>query len=413
MIRGVDGIAVAAAASLLVSSVAWAAPEPTVPEVGATEAGPEEPPVEAPAVEETPTEEGGSDDGATPEAPPDSEGEPGPTDVADAMLAKRVSDAAEHYDKGAALLSERRYPEAAAEFERSHAAIGFGDTLFKIVAAYDAANEPIRALEKAREYLALPTCDGDGREGAGNYPCGEPKQRDDVGRRADRLRRLVGELKLKLDDDVVVREVKVADAVVPLSDFPLLVSPGSFVVWLTGAKKGQRRSIPVEVDAGETYTIFVPSFETSAPPDGGTTDNGIGDAVEDPRFDPVRRRRVLRGVFWGGVGATALSGVALGVLAGLWSSNTRRFNELHCSGECPMDIYDALPEDPATPEGVKYPLSFEQAANRFEVARNAMIGVTAGLGVVTVVLGIFAYSKKPTRTNARLQVRAGGLAVRW
>ena len=57
-------------------------------------------------------------------------------------------------------------------------------------------------------------------------------------KKSNRLRQLVGELKLQLDEDVVLRGVKVADKMVPLDDFPLLVLPGSFIVELSGPKDG-------------------------------------------------------------------------------------------------------------------------------------------------------------------------------
>lgn len=330
----------------------------------------------------------------------------------DAVWNARVQAAIKHYGEGKALMSEGSYLQAAAAFERSHASIEYGATLNKISAAYDAGNDPLRALAKAREYLALPGCEGD-RESTANYPCGEPPLRREARERADRLRRLVGELKLQLAKDVVLREVKVGDRVVPLRDFPVLVLPGSYVVVLVGAKAGQVRSHDVVVDGGETFNVYVAPFP-EPPKDPGVdvdrADGGRTGVIERPG-DGRRRKRILKGVFWGGVGLTAASGVAVGVLAGLTLQAKRKFDELLCAGLTADECAATMPVDPAS--GTFFPKSHLQRLERLRPATNAMVGVTAGIGVITVVVGIFAFSKRPAGTNARLQVRRNALAVRF
>ena len=397
------GIAMAAALSLAVSSTAVAAPTSPEPEIVVPTLPLPEPVVRQPA----------GDEGLPPHEPAaesvasdvDTGGDPS----ADEMFKERVRDAAQHYSQGRSLASEGRYVEAAAEFERSHDAFEFGDTLYRIVEAYDAASEPLPALRKAREYLALESCEG-GRESPGNYPCGEPGQRDDVRQRAERLRRLVAELKLQLADGVVLRKVKVADRVVPLADFPVLAAPGSFVVALTGPNKGQLRSYDVTVEAGDTFNLFVPPFVTPVIDDGGP-DIESGPIVSP--HDQARRQRNLRRAFWGGVGLTGASGVVLGVLAGLSRFNQNAHDDGKCSVECTAEMYDNLPEDPALTEGMRYPQSFRNKSTRFASGTNAMVGVTAGLGLVTIVLGVFSFTNKRSGVNARVQVRAGGLSLRW
>ncbi len=400
-----EGIALAAALSLPVSSIAAAAPAAGAPVAPTL---PDAPVVPVAAPDETAAETTGD---TTPEQPEEPAPEPPAEDPADAMFKARVQEAAKHYTEGRALYSEGRYAESAAEFERSHAAIEFGDTLFKIIEAYEKANEPIRALRKAREYLALASCEG-GRESPANYPCGEPEQRTEALRRSERLRRRVAEVKLQLGPGADLREIKVADRIVPSTDFPVLVPPGTFVMELTGPNDGDFRRHDVTVEAGDTFTLFVPAFVAAPDIDDG---GGDDDGTTDPGFDPRRRKRILRGAFWGSLSLTVASGIATGVLIGLTRFNTRRFNELKCSAECTVDEYNDLPMNPSLPEDMRFPLSYREAAERQEPARNAMIGVTAGLGAITVVLGIFAYAKKPSRANAnaRLQVRAGGLSVRW
>lgn len=374
-------------------------------------AGPPVAPVEEAAVAEPLADaEPPADEEPKPEVP---DAEPGPTPE-QLRFAAKVEEAEKRFGEGKALMSEGRYAEAAAEFERSHASIEFGDTLFKIVEAYEAANEPIKALKKARAYIALGNCEG-GKESPANYPCAEPEQREAAIKKSNRLRQLVGELKLQLGRDVVLRGVKVADKMVPLDDFPLLVLPGSFIVELSGPKDGQRRSYDVTVEAGETFNVFVPPWEKPRvidPIAGGFDDNGGDD--EQTLEEQRRRKRILKGAFWTGVGVTALSGVALGTVGGIALYSQRRFDELHCGGVPGQECQDTRPDDPLLGPMGKYPLTYERRVERFLVATNAMIGVTAALGVTTVVIGIFAFTKKkPTGANARVQVRADGLMFRW
>lgn len=375
-------------------------------------AGPPVAPVEEAVVAEPLSEGDGEGEPAAEREQPDDTmdaAKPGPTPE-ELMFAAKVEEAAKHYGEGKALMSEGRYTEAAAEYERSHASIEFGDTLFKIIEAYEAANEPIKALKKARAYIALDSCDG-GRESPANYPCAEPEQREAAIKKSNRLRQLVGELKLQLGKDVVLRGVKVADKMVPLDDFPLLVLPGSFIVELTGPKDGQRRSYEVTVDAGETFNVFVPPWEKPRvldPIGGGGDDGDDEQTLEEQR----RRKRILKGAFWGGVGLTTASGALLGVVGGLARYHQQRFNTEHCGGLNQTQCMEQGQYDPDSDS--YYPSRHERLKERYLVATNAMIGVTAALGVTTVVLGIFAFTKKkPSGANARVQVRADGLTFRW
>jgi len=376
----------ATAAALLVSTPAIAAPV-------AQEARPAAAPSEA-----------------TPAAEEPAPAEPAAVDPADAEWAETRSAAAAHYAEGKALFSEGRYLEAAGQFERSHARVDYAATLHKIVDAYEAANEPLRTMQKTRQFLALPICEG-GKENATNYPCGEPRRRDNMLARAERLRKVLGELKLQLADGVELREVRVADKVVPLSDFPLLVLPGSFIVEMHGPLKDQHRSYNVTVDGGEIYSVFVPPFvePTIAGPVVGPDDG------EGKRLQRERRQRIAKGAFWGGLGLTVASGAALGVLGGLTRNRRQTFKDL-------QDEYISGGEPPVDPMcDAQYPCTAEAEFNDFKRATNAMIGVTAGLGLTTVVLGIFAFTKQGSGgANASLQVRAvrlglrpGGIVVRW
>jgi len=168
----------------------------------------------------------------------------------------------------------------------------------------------------------------------------------------------------------------------------------------------------VTVEGGETYSVFVPSF-VEPKVEGPVVDPGNREAE---RLQRERRRRIAKGAFWGGLGLTVASGAALGVLGGLTSNRKQTFEQLQTDFNTDKE---SVPEDPMCP-GKQYPCAAEAEFNQFKRATNAMIGVTAGLGLVTVVLGIFAFSKQTDGVNASLQVRAvrldvrpGGLVLRW
>jgi len=366
------------------------------------------PPV-VPTTDEAVVAEPPADGDEKPESPEEPAADPGPTPE-QLRFAAKVEEAEKRFAEGKALMSEGRYTEAAAEFERSHASIEFGDTLFKIVGAYESANEPIKALKKAREYIALDNCPG-GKETPATYPCAEPDQRKAVIKKSNRLRQLVGELKLQLARDVVLRDVKVADESVPLDQFPLLVLPGSFIVELSGPNEEQRRSYDVTVEAGETFNVFVPPWEKArvVDPDGGIDDGGDdGQSLEQQQ----RRKRILKGAFWTSIGLTAVSGGVLGTVGGLARYHQRRFNIEHCGG---LNSTQCMEQGQFDDESDSfYPQRHERLKDRYVLATNVMIGVTAALGVTSVVLGVFAFTKKkPSGANARVQVRADGLTFRW
>ena len=384
-------IAMAAAVSLCWSSVGIAAPAA----------------VESPVAEDSGVAEGDppASDASEVEA---AAAEPGAEDpVHDPVFVARVREATQHYGEGKALAKAGQYAAAAAEFERSFALIEFGNTLQKIVQAYDDAGQPIEALQNGRAYLELPPCEG-GRERPGIHPCTEPDKIREITDQVARLRRLVAEIRIQLGEDVVLREIRVAGRIVPQSQFPLLVLPGSFPVEITGAGKGEQRRIDVEVKAGEPYVLYIAPFQSKrVDPPVIETPGG----EEQPTIDYARRKRIQKGFFWGGVGLTAASGVATVVLGVLTRRSQQRFDDNLCAGLTVAECEENSPIDPAS--NTRYPLSHRQRYEALLPATNAMIGVTAFFAVSTVVLGIFAFSKKPAGANARVQVRGRGLSVRF
>ena len=365
----------------------------------ATDASPDE------GGDEAPPDDAAADGG---DEPADG-GEEVPDTTEDDVFKDRVREAIKHYDLGVAKMRQEEYAAAAAAFERSYASAEFGNTLFSIVTAYDAAASPVEALRAARRFLALPECDGP--ETPVNRPCGETDARFAIQRDVKRLEALVGELDLVVQDGVILREIRVNGRVRAQRDFPLILLPGSYVVELVGPKKGDYREHPLEIEAGKasilTVLPFVQEVDTGGG-DGGDDggDDGGGDGGGNDRIiDPERRARLLKGFFWTSASLTAASAVTLGVVGGLTLRARRQFKEEKCDAVCGDD------EDP---DDFPYPVGPRDRFNQLLPVTNAMIGVTAALGVTTIVLGVFAFAKPRKRDEqARLSVSPYGVTVRW
>jgi len=213
---------------------------------------------------------------------------------------------------------------------------------------------------------------------------------------------------------------------VPLDDFPLLMLPGTVDVELFGMGPDDRRTRPAYITAGEVSEVYVAPFERGATVEPPLPE--AGPEMDDPRRT-AQRRRALRTTFWTGVGLTAASGVALGVLGGLTRYQERRYGIEKCEQMCVMRDPDGEPildENGNTiPLGSandpRYPFDREQAFERYKPIANALVGVTIGLAVGTALVGVFAFRKRPGGAQptpsgtARVRVGLGapGLVVRW
>lgn len=364
-----------------------------------------------PAAPEEPSAEDGGEgtepDGAPDEGSADASREPAdPT--RDDVFKDRVREAIKQYDYGLALMRQAKYAEAAAAFERSYASAEFGNTLFSIVTAYDAASSPVAALGAARRFMALPECEG--AEGPANRPCGELDARFSIERDVRRLEALIGELDLDVQQGVILREIRVNGRVRAQRDFPLILLPGSYVVELVGPNKGDYREHPLEIEAGKasilTVLPFVRELDTGGGDGGedGGDDGGADGGGRDRLIDPERRARFLKGFFWTSASLTAVSAVTLGVVGGLTLRERRLFKEEKCAAVCDEEMAEDHP----------YPHDRRDRFNQLLPVTNAMIGVTAALGVTTIVLGVFAFSKPRKRgEQARVTASPYGIAVHW
>lgn len=349
---------------------------------------PAEDPPPAPAEDSPP-----ADDGVP------SDDEPPPRDPETLRFEKRVEEAERHFIEGRTLYNQGRYLEAAAEFERSFAAIERAETLYNIVLSHELAGQPIPALRAAKRYDALPDC-----AGIETGLCA--KHRDKVRATVRRLRPQVGEIKLAVRRGVALREIRVDGRPVPQADFPLLVMPGTYELEFRGTKPEHRRTRVLEIYTGGTIDVDVAPFVDERgelivgppPPEGPSPLD-----LEEQRRREVRRKKALRGAFYGGLGLTLASGAAAATFGALTLRARRLHEEQACGNPC---------DDPK--EGVPPHIDRRAEYRRYVPITNALIGVTAAIGVTTAIVGVFAFTGKGSRRGSqRYGLTTGGLVVRW
>jgi hypothetical protein len=337
----------------------------------------------------------GSDDAASDDEPDDE------STLPEQRQDVRVQVAERHYVDGMVAFNRGRYGEAAAQFERSYAAISAARTLYSIGLSLERAGRTIAAIEAYERYLALPDCTD---PGADTLRCAE--QRKEVARSVDKLRSFVGELQLDLSPNVKLREIRVAGRVVPLEDFPLLLMPGPTEVELYGLEPEDHRVRLPRITAGEVYVLRVTPFVRVPPPRLEPDKPPVPDL--SPRELEAQRRRtaMMKRGFWAGVGVTLASGATTGMVAGF----TRREKGLYERDKC----VNPCPDDPTHPDWRPYPLERNKRFHALRTTTNVMIGVTAAFGLATVVVGALAFSRRDrSAQRANVQLTGNGLTVRW
>jgi hypothetical protein len=326
--------------------------------------------------------------------------EPGDSPPVDPMLEALIAEATRHFKEGRRMFFDGDYAAAAAEFERSYAAIQSGDALRNVVLSHARAGAPLAAIRAARRYLELEDC---GTPGADPIHCA--REREDIAATERRLLRQVGELGVVVEPDVPVREIRVGGRVVPLEDFPLILEPGPVEIVVRGPQPEDELVRIVRMRAGEQETFVVRGFEpppvVERPPD----DRAGGVVGRDPAL-AERRQRALRLSAWAGLGLTVAAGAATGVLGGLSLRAKNRFETEQ----------DDISDGQGPPEHVA------RRFYRLRDATNAMIAVTAVVGTATVLLMLFAFVPEPSanaRTGTgraaltRLGASPGGISIRF
>lgn len=291
------------------------------------------------------------------------------------------------------LYNAGEFREAARGFEASFAAAPSPESAYNAALAHERVGDRVATLRWFRRYLAVARRDSDP-----SYPLAV--------KRADELSAGLGELSLRIDHPEHLRELRVNGVVVALEDFPLLLEPGPVELRFLGERPDQVVTITSEIPAGGPATIHFPGF-TSAPelrpdpPPVKPVQPAQPDktAAIDPRELP--RHRTLQGLFWAGAGLTGASAIAVGVLGGLTLRARNNYEATYV---------------PIVPEGEGD--ANEAAQQRFHdlhLGTNVMIGVAAGLAVITLALGIVTLQHgRRLRSRAgtgRLRLAAGGLQL--
>ncbi len=329
------------------------------------------------------------------EAEPPAEEDAGPTSLEDALL----EEAEQRYVDGNELFRRRQYLKAAAAFERSYAAAPTGKSLHAMALSFEKGGNTVRALEGYLRYLELPDCSED------ELHCAE--LRGEVIETVERLRGKVGVLAITIEDGVDIRGIEIDDNIIPPEDFPLVLEPGRFEIRVRGRRRGEVRVRPVEIEPGQRTSLFIEGFNKPPPPtldDSTPTEPRPTTAPPAGRLSQEERTRRLKIAFYGGVGLTVLSGAAVAVTGGLTQQAYNRQNE-RCRGEG-VDC-----------SGTEYPAEDRERVEQLRPVTNALVGVTAGLGLVTVVVGLFAFSGR-SGAGARASVTRvtpgpGGLRLRF
>lgn len=299
-----------------------------------------------------------------------------------------------NWQEGERQYQRKQFEQAARAFERAYAAMPFADALYNALIAYEEALDDVSAALAAQRYLQLPNCQEAGVDAS---RCAS--KRTEVEQRLQQMRARVVEVQFDATTGVQLREIRINGRSVRPSAFPMLVEPGTMEIELIGRESWQRVLRERRLKPGETYVIRPTPFR-AAPEPPRTTENGP--------VKPVRQRntKALKAAFWGGVGFTAASGVALTTMGTLSLVERRKYED----GRCPMVV------DP--PGSCAYPQDHDDRSEQYKLSTNILIGVTAGLATITAILGVVAFRRRKPQggnqrasTRVRLRPHVGGLSI--
>lgn len=298
----------------------------------------------------------------------------------------------ERFQEGEFLFNRGQYIQAAAEFERAFATIPAEAALRNAVLSYERGGDRVSAALAARRYLALPSCDAEGID-----PAKCSQQYDKLAEQLERLMGQVGELTLKVAKGVVLSEISINNRKVAIADFPVLIAPGRIDVELVGASPGQRRQRFIDVRPGESQEINVGPFDE---PDPG----GPGPGPRRPRERP----KWLKPVFWSGLGITIASGAAMATMGAL----TLRERRLYHDNTCDQNPASPLPDCPMD-DGDHNPHGHEKRFGQYREVTNALVGVTAGLAMLTLIAGVVAFTGPQSKRKRNGGTQRASTRARW
>ncbi|HEY0138197.1 MAG TPA: hypothetical protein VGB85_29135, partial [Nannocystis sp.] len=275
------------------------------------------------------------------------------------------------------LYSAGAYAAAARGFEASYAAAASPEAAYNAALAHDKVGDDLATMRWYRRYLATASPEDP------SYPQAQ--------QRALELRARLGELRLQVDSTDEIREIRVNGEAVTLSDFPKLVPPGHVELRLIGAGPGETADIPAEVAPGGTWTVQFTGFARPEAPEPVVPRPTTRVVRPDPTpVPPAPRVRPLTALFWTGTGLTTASAIAMGVLGGLVLRQRAVHEDCGRTGTC-TDTAGSF--------------------RRYRDATNVMVGVTAGLAVITLALGIAALRDRRKAGRERVRITLSGLQL--
>jgi hypothetical protein len=305
-----------------------------------------------------------------------------PTDQIDQAEALRL------FRGARALYNAGDLRQAARGFEASFAAAPSPEAAYNAALAHDRVGDRVATLTWYRRYLTVARRDIDP-----SYPVAV--------QRVAELEARLGELSLRIDHPEGLREVRVNGVAVPLASFPLLLEPGRVELRFIGERSDQSVDISSEVPVGGPATIHFPGFV--AAPEPRPEPQPVQDTPRQPATDPreLSSHRTLRGLFWTGTALTGAGAIAVGVLGGL----TLRARSDYAARNVPV-----VP--PGETDANK---AAQDHFHDLRLATNVMIGVAAGLAVITLALGIVTLQQgrrlRPRARAGRLRLAGGGLQL--
>jgi hypothetical protein len=302
----------------------------------------------------------------------------------------------QHWNEGRRLFGRKEFGRAAVEFERAYAAVPHADALYNVVVSYAEDGDEVAAAGAAQRYLVLEACD----DGADPIRCAS--RHDEVRTTYTDLRGRIVELALDVSEGVVLREIRINGRIVAAKSFPIFVEPGTVEIEIVGSEPGQRVVREPKLRPGEQYIVRATPFRAVV--EGGGPRDPNGAVTPGPK---PRNTKALKATFYAGVGLTTVSAAVMGTFIGLTARERNRF---HAKNDCGESEAGCDPGDNPESEFIRW--------RRYSTAKNALIGVTAGVAMITTIVGILAFSKRRqpsanqrASTRVRLVPRGAGLTL--
>jgi hypothetical protein len=274
----------------------------------------------------------------------------------------QVRTAAEAFDRGREAYKSEEYVEAAEQFESADANAPSAAALELAIRARDKAGQLDRAATLAALALA-------------RHP-DDPNIQKIAPGIIQRAKAELYELDLKCDDPC---DVTVAGKITPgrrSTDRTVFLVPGKYTV-LAGWTGDRSISKQVEGIRGTSGTLDFQAPAAPAAPVADATPTVAATTREDKTSDqgpPHKSGALPSTVFWVGVGLTAVTG-AISVWSGLDTQNNPG----------PNKVRDACQ---AVPQADNCNSLYQEGLGK-QHRTNALIGVTAGVGIATGIIGAF------------------------